>query len=189
MSAAPWRRCRIGIAFLAGGGLLGCATTPETGWAPVEADQVEEPALCLEPCEAEWRRAEEWVKKYSGYPFPSEVIVMDDRIEALRSGALGCNFFDRTRRHRPGVGCVEFPPASEPLGPIDPPQEVAPIGNRAAVNSHATFLVLREHAGDGRSRVRLVQVFAGRDDARASTRQDSFRRFVRTGEVSPESSR
>ncbi len=163
----------------------GCATIPEAGRDAFAVKGVAEPIFCSGGCEEEWRRAEEWAKKHSGYAFPAEIVVTPDRIEALRSGALQCNFFDRTRRHRPGVGCVEFPLASEPLGPMDPPPEPVAAGNRAAANSHPTFLILREELGDGRSRVRLVEV---RDvgDGRAVSRQDSFRRFVRTGEVLPE---
>lgn len=146
---------------------------------------VEELLFCSGACEEEWRRAEEWAKNYSGYPLPGEIVVTRDRIEALRSGVPGCGFLDRTRRHRPGVGCVEFPSASEPLGPSDPPPEPLALGSRAGADSHATFLIVREDAGDGRKRLRLIAVRAD-ENGRFSSRQDSFHRLVRTGELSPE---
>lgn len=177
-----WRPFLAGIVAAAFWGFGGCATTPEAGWDAFAVEGVEEPIFCSGGCEEEWRRAEEWAKKYSGYAFPSEVVVTEDRIEALRSGALECDFFDRTRRHRPGVGCVEFPLASEPLGPINPPPDPLARGSRAAADSHPTFLILREELGDGRSRVRLAQLRArSESEGRAASRQDSFRRFVRTG--------
>ena len=175
-----------GIAVLVAIGLGACATTSGGTWDAFEVEGAEEPVLCSGGCEEEWRRAEEWAKKHSGYAFPAEILVTEERIEALRSGMLECGFFDRSRRNRRGIGCVGFPLASEPLGSMDPTPEPVASGNRAAINSHPTFLILREELGDGRAGIRLVQRVRAGGEARAVSRQDSFRRFVRTGEVSPE---
>ena len=62
--------------------LSGCATSPEMRWTAPEVEGVEEEVVCSGACEEEWRRAEDCVKKYSGYPFPAEVTVTPDRIAA-----------------------------------------------------------------------------------------------------------
>ena len=82
----PATRYRTGIVIrittVAVAALSGCATSPEMRWTAPEVEGAEEEVVCSRACEEEWRRAEECVKKYSGYPFPAEVTVTPDRIAA-----------------------------------------------------------------------------------------------------------
>lgn len=182
----------IRIAAVAAGGLAGCATVPETAWNVVEVEGVEEEVVCSGACEEEWGRAEEWVKKYSGYAFPAEIVVTPDRIEASRIPIHNCESPARTNHQSL---CPELPLASEPLGLGDP------LGFTGAVNigqlfadggPHWSFLVLRQAMESGSFRFRLVQRCHARGGPRAcdvptlrGNRQDRFRRFVRTGELLP----
>lgn len=79
-------------------GAAGCATVPETAWTVPEVEGAEEEVVCSGACEEEWRRAEEWVKKYSGYPFPAEVTVTPDRIAAARVPLEDCVSVPLARR-------------------------------------------------------------------------------------------
>lgn len=170
-------------------GAAGCATVPETVSPVPEVEGTEEEVVCSGTCEEEWRRAEEWVKKHSGYPFPAEVTVTPDRIEASRIPIHDCESVPQTRR---GSLCPDLPLASEPLGFGDP------VGFNGAVRigqvyanggPHWTFLVLRQAKEGGSFRLRLVQRCHARGGSRTcdvptlrGNRQDRFRRFVRTGE-------
>ena len=170
----------------------GCATVPETAWNVPDLEGTEEEVVCSGACEAEWGRAEEWVKKHSGYPFPAEVTVKSDRIEASRIPIHNCEEISRTYRQSL---CPELPLASEPLGFGDP------VGFNGAVRigqlfadggPHWTFLVLRQATESGSFRFRLVQRCHARGGSKAcdvptlrENRQDRFRRFVRTGELLP----
>ena len=78
------------IAAAAALGMAGCATVPETALPVPEVEGDEEEVVCSGACEEEWGRAEEWIKKYSGYPFPAEVTVTPDRIEAARLPMRDC---------------------------------------------------------------------------------------------------
>ncbi len=187
-----WKRTIARITVFTIAGAAGCATVPETQWAVPEVEGAEEEVVCSGACEEEWRRAEEWVKKYSGYPFPAEVTVMPDRIEALRLPFRDCESVPQTRR---GPLCPELPLASEPLGFGNPfersarsrtPQRFAPGG------PHWTFLVVRTAEEGGRSQIRLEQLCHSERASGACAapdirghRQDAFRRFVRTGERKP----
>lgn len=177
------------IAALAIAGAAGCATVPETAWTVPEVDGAEEEVVCSGACEEEWRRAEEWVKKYSGYPFPAEVTVKPDRIEASRIPIRNCESVPQTRRQSL---CPDLPLASEPLGFGDP------VGFNGAVRvgqiyaeggPHWTFLVLRQAIESDSFRIRLTQRCRSRSGPKVcdsptlrANRQDRFRRFVRTGE-------
>lgn len=183
------KRIVVRIAAFAIAGAAGCATVPEMRWAVPEVEGAEEEVICSGACEEEWRRAEEWVKKYSGYPFPAEVNVKPDRIEASRIPVHNCENISHTYRQSL---CPELPLASEPLGFGDP------VGFRGGVGigqvfanggPHWTFLVLRQAVEGGAFRLRLVQRCHSRGGPRAcdsptlrGDRQDRFRRFVRTGE-------
>lgn len=179
----------VRIVAVAVGGLAGCATVPETGRAMPEVEGAEEEVVCSGACEDEWRRAEEWVKKYSGYPFPAEVTVKPDRIEAARIPIHNCESVPQTRRRSL---CPELPLASEPLGFGDPVgfNGTVRIGQLFANGGpHWTFLVLRQAMESGSFRLRLVQSCHARGGSRGcdsptlrANRQDRFRRFVRTGE-------
>lgn len=180
------------IAALAIAGAAGCATVPETASTLPEVEGTEEEVVCSGACEEEWGRAEEWVKKHSGYPFPAEVTVKPNRIEASRIPIHTCESVPQTRR---GSLCPELPLASEPLGLGDP------VGFNGAVRigqlyadggPHWTFLVLRQAMGSGSFRIRLAQHCRSRSGPKAcdspglrTNRQDRFRRFVRTGELLP----
>lgn len=187
-----WTTTVARIAAAAIAGAAACATVPETAWTVPQVEGTEEAVACSGACEAEWRRAEEWVKKYSGYPFPAEVTVTPDRIEALRLPIRDCESVPQTRR---GSLCPELPLASEPLGFGNPfersarsrtPQRFAEGG------PHWTFLVLRTAEEGGRSQIRLGQLCHSERASGACAapdirrhRQDAFRRFVRTGERKP----
>ncbi len=170
--------------------LAGCATIPEMGRNALEVAGVEEAVVCSGACEEEWRRAEEWVKKYSGYAFPAEVTVTRDRIEASRVPIHNCASLSRTRRRSL---CPELPLASEPLGfgDNDPPGSM--LGKTVADGGpHWTFFVLRKVQEGGQSQIRLVQrCWPTRGSSTCDApgiprhRQDAFRRFVRTGEHLP----
>jgi len=112
-----WKRSNAWIAALAIAGAAGCATVPETASTLPEVEGTEEEVVCSGACEEEWGRAEEWVKKHSGYPFPAEVTVKPNRIEASRIPIHNCESVPQTRR---GSLCPELPLASEPLGLGDP---------------------------------------------------------------------
>lgn len=179
----------VPIAAVAVGGIAGCATTPEVDRNPVLVEGTEEEVVCSGACEEEWRRAEEWVKKYSGYPFPAEVTVTPDRITAARLPYLDCESVPQTRRPS---GCPDLPLASEPLGiglgENEPGSRIPRMF--AEPGPQWTFLVRRDVQEDGSSRIRLLQ-YCRRDHGVtcaapgiAETRQDDFRRFVRTGERS-----
>ena len=178
------------IAAFAIAGATGCATVPETAWNVPEVEGVEEEVVCSGACEEEWRRAEEWVKKHSGYAFPADVTVTPDRIEATRLPLDNCESVPPARRE---YGCPDLPLASEPLGVgIDDPSAAVGIGNAVASGGpYWTFRVLRQAMENGSFRLRLVQDCLSRSgrvcdspDLRRS-RQDRFRRFVRTGELRP----
>ena len=181
----------IRIAIAAGAGLAGCATTPDMGWNVPEVEGTEEEVVCSGGCEEEWRRAEEWVKKYSGYPFPAEIAVRPDRIAATRVPLHDCVSVPQTRSQFL-ARCTRPPLASEPLGIGDDDEPGSMIGKTFADGGpHWTFLVLREarERERGRSHIRLVQrcwarrgpLVCGMPGIRRH-RQDAFRRFVRTGE-------
>ena len=167
----------IRIAVVAIAGWVGCATVRETARSGREVQGGEEEVVCSGACEEEWRRAEEWVKKHSGYAFPAGVIVTPDRIEAGRLPS------ERSRA----------PLASEPLGLGDrDPNSMLPKRLPSEGGRNWTFLVLRRAEGDGSSRIRLVQHCWSRGGPGACdapgirrNRQDRFRRFVRTGELPP----
>lgn len=182
-----WKRTVARVAAFAIAGAAGCATVPEARWPGPEVKGTEEEIVCLGACEEEWRRAEEWIKKYSGYPFPAEVVVTQDRIDATRLPLDNCESVPPARRE---YGCPDLPLASEPLGAgIDDPSAAVGIGNAVASGGpYWTFLVQREAMENGSFRLRLVQDCRSRSgrvcdlpDLRRS-RQDRFRRFVRTGE-------
>lgn len=164
---------------------------PDTRWFAPEVEGAEEEVVCSGACEEEWRRAEEWIKKYSGYPFPAEVTVKPDRIEATRLPLAICESVPQTRRES---GCPALPLASEPLGVgiADPPDGVSIRRTLADGGPYWTFLVLRQVREDGSARIRLAQNCRSRSGPKACdspglrrSRQDSFRRFVRTGELRP----
>ena len=177
------------VVAVAVGGIAGCATTPEVERNPVLVEGTEEEVVCAGACEEEWRRAEEWVKKYSGYPFPAEVTVTPDRITAARLPYLDCDSVPQTRRPS---GCPDLPLASEPLGiGLGEKEPGSRIGQQFANRGpHWTFSVRREAQESGSSRIRLIQScrrdqgVTCRAPGIAATRQDDFRRFVRTGERS-----
>ena len=157
-----------------------------------EVEGAEEEVVCSGACEAEWRRAEEWVKKHSGYPFPTEVNVTPDRIEALRLPIRDCESVPQTRR---GSLCPELPLASEPLGfgnPFERSARSRTPRRFAEGGPHWTFLVVRTAEDGGRSQIGLVQLCHAERGRGACVapgirehRQDRFRRFVRTGEHLP----
>jgi len=181
------------IAAHAIAGAAGCATVPETASTLPEVEGAEDEVVCSGACEAEWRRAEEWVKKHSGYPFPAEVTVKPDRIEASRIPIHNCESVPQTRR---GSLCPELPLASEPLGFGDPVgfNGTVRIGQVYADGGpHWPFLVLRQAMESGSFRLRPSQPCRSRLGPKASdspglrtNRQDRFRRFVRTGELLPQ---
>jgi hypothetical protein len=186
--------CRNGIVIrigaLAIAAWTGCATVPETAWNVLEVEGMEAEVVCSGACEEEWRRAEEWVKKYSGYAFPAEVVVTPDRIEAMRLPLDNCESIPRPRRWSL-ADCPRLPLASEPLGlGIDDPPAAVRIGKTLADGGpYWTFLVFREPIASDSFRVRLVQSCRSRSGPRACdlpgirrNRQDRFRRFVGTGE-------
>ena len=187
-----WKRTVAWITAFATVGAAGCATVPETRWAVPEVEGMEEAVACSGACEEEWRRAEEWVKKHSGYAFPAEVTVTPDRIEASRLPIRDCESIPQTRR---GSLCPEMPLASEPLGFGDPSEPSARSRTPRRFlegGPHWTFVVLRKAEDGGRSQIRLVQLChaeRGRGACEApgirEHRQDRFRRFVRTGELLP----
>lgn len=178
------------IAAHAIAGAAGCATVPETASTLPEVEGAEDEVVCSGACEAEWRRAEEWVKKHSGYAFPAEVTVTPDRIAAVRVPLEDCVSVPLARRQFL-ARCSRPPLASEPLGVgiDDPPGSM--LGKTFADGGpHWTFLVVRQTQESGRSWIRLVQTCHSRRGSRACGasgvrrhRQDRFRRFVRTGEV------
>lgn len=180
------------IATLAIAGAAGCATVPETAWTVPEVKGTEEEVICSGACEEEWRRAEEWVKKHSGYPFPAEVTLTPDRIAVARVPLENCVSVPLARRQFL-ARCSRPPLASEPLGVgiDDPPGSM--LGKTFADGGpHWTFLVVRQTAATGWSSIRLVQTCHSRRGSRACGapgirrhRQDRFRRFVRTGELLP----
>lgn len=187
-----WKRTIARITVFTIAGAAGCATVPETQWAVPEVEGAEEEVVCSGACEEEWRRAEEWVKKYSGYPFPAEVTVMPDRIEASRIPIHNCESVPQTRRRSL---CPALPLASEPLGFGDPVgfDGAVRIGQLVADGGpHWTYLVLRQEIEGGSFRLRLVQTCHARGGSRTcdvptlrEDRQDRFRRFVRSGELLP----
>lgn len=171
------------------GSLAGCATVPETGWTRLEVEGTEEEVVCSGACGDEWQRAEEWIKKHSGYAFPAEVVVTSDRITAGRIPLADCVSVPQRRREFLAP-CSRVPLASEPLGVgVDDPSGM--IGKTFADGGpHWTFLVLRNAREGGTSEIRLVQLFWSRRGPSACEapgirrhRQDRFRRFVRTGEL------
>ena len=188
----PATRYRTGIVIrittVAVAALSGCATSPEMRWTAPEVEGAEEEVVCSRACEEEWRRAEECVKKYSGYPFPAEVTVTPDRIAAARIPLQDCVSVPQTRSQFL-ARCSRPPLASEPLGLGD--DDPASMIGKTFVDGgpHWTFLVLREAKEGGWSQIRLVQCCwswrgpnaCGSPGIRRS-RQDAFRRFVRTGE-------
>ena len=189
----PYRKgILIGITAVAIVVAAGCATVPESAWTVPDMEGAEEEVVCSGPCEEEWRRAEEWIKKHSGYLFPAEVTVKPDRIEASRIPIHNCESVPQTRR--PSL-CPELPLASEPLGFGDPVgfSGAVRIGQLVADGGpHWTFLVLRQAIEDELFRLRLVQTCHARGGSKAcdvptlrEDRQDRFRRFVRTGEYLP----
>ncbi len=103
---------RTSFAFVAVVLVVGCATTREE--AAGLRLRAEERVACQEDCEQGWSRAEEWVKKHSGYAFPSEVLVTPERIEAM-SGFMECDF-GRPRLFRSVTCGTGAALASEPLG-------------------------------------------------------------------------
>ncbi len=166
--------------------VVGCTTTREE--ARQEAAglrlRAEERVACQEDCEQEWSRAEEWVKKHSGYAFPSEVLVTPERIEALR-GARECDL-GKPRLFR-SVTCGTRPAlASEPLGIGSGPMSDSDL---RYASPRVNFLVLRETATDRSSQILLVQICGWQRcgaPGHLRKRADSFRSFVETGElVSP----
>ena len=189
MMMTPYRKgtvIRIVTAAIAG--LAGCATVPEMSRNGLVVEGVEEEVVCRGACEEEWRRAEDWVKKYSGYPFPAEVAVTPDRIVAARIPLQDCVSVPQTRSQFL-ARCSRPPLASEPLGLGD--YDPASMIGKTFVDGgpHWTFLVLREAKEGGWSQIRLVQRCWSRRGPSACgspgirrSRQDAFRRFVRTGE-------
>lgn len=181
---------RIVVAAIAGA--AGCASAPETRWSVREVEGTEQEVVCSGTCEEEWRRAEEWIKKHSGYPFPAEVTVKPDRIEASRIPIHNCESASRTYRQSL---CPELPLASEPLGFGDPLgfDGAVRIGQVVADGGpHWTYVVFRQAMEGGSFRLRLAQTCHARGGSRAcdlptlrADRQDRFRRFVRTGEHLP----
>ena len=134
----------IRIGALAIAGLAGCATVPETAWTALEVEGVEQEVICSGACDEEWRRAKEWIKKYSGYAFPAEVVVKPDRIEAFRVPFRDCVSVPQARRQFL-ARCTRPPLASEPLGFGDTDDPFSRIGKAFADGGpHWTFLVLRE---------------------------------------------
>ena len=133
----------IRIAAAAALGMAGCATVPETALPVPEVEGDEEEVVCSGACEEEWGRAEEWIKKYSGYPFPAEVTVTPDRIEAARLPMRDCESVPQTRR---SSLCPDLPRASEPLGFGEPFERSASSSipmTYADGGPHWTFLVVR----------------------------------------------
>lgn len=181
----PCWRIVVWIATLAIAGAAGCATVPETASTLPEVEGAEEEVVCSGTCEEEWGRAEGWIKKHSGYPFPAEVKVKPDRIEASRIPIHNCRIV--SQRFRQSL-CPELPLANEPLGFGDPVRLTG--GDRLADGGpHWTSLVLRQAMESGSFRIRLAQHCRSRGGPNACdspglrrNRQDSFRRFVRTGE-------
>lgn len=179
----------IVITAFAIAGAAGCATVPEARWPGPEVEGTEDEVVCSGACEDEWRRAEAWIKKHSGYPFPAEVTVKPDRIEASRIPIHDCESVPQTRRQSL---CPDLPLASEPLGFGDPVgfNGTVRIGQVYADGGpHWTFLVLRQEMESGSFRIRLAQRCHARGGFSAcdvptlrENRQDRFRRFVRTGE-------
>lgn len=173
-------------------GLAGCATVPEMGRDGFIAEGAEEEVLCSGACEEEWRRAEQWVKKYSGYAFPAEVSVTTDRISAVRVPFSSCVSVPQTQ-HQFLAPCSRPPLASEPIG-FGENERTGTVGVGTFVadgGPHWTFLVVREAQEAGVSRIRLAQRCWSRSSRACSVvlglggyRQDAFRRFVRTGEPS-----
>ena len=188
MMMTPYRKGIVIPIASAIGALAGCATSPETLWTTPEVEGVEAEVVCSGVCAEEWRRAEEWVKKYSGYPFPAEVAVTPDRIAASRVPLHDCVSIPQTRSQFL-ARCSRPPLASEPLGFGDD-DSMGMIGKWLADGGpHWTFLVLREAKESGGSQIRLVQRCWSERGPRACrapgihrSRQDAFRRFVRTGE-------
>ena len=192
MMMTPYRKGTVmRIATVTIAGLAGCATIPEMGRNALEVAGVEEAVVCSGACEEEWRRAEEWVKKYSGYAFPAEVAVTRDRIAASRVPLHDCVSVPQTRSQFL-ARCSRPPLASEPLG-LGDDDPMGMIGKWLADGGpHWTFLVLREAKESGGSQIRLVQRCWSERGPRACralgihrSRQDAFRRFVRTGEHLP----
>lgn len=179
----------VWIAAAAIGGAAGCATIPATVWTVPEVEGAEEEVVYSGACEEEWRRAEEWVKKYSGYVFPADVTVTPDRIAAVRVPLEDCVSVPLARRQFL-ARCSRPPLASEPLGVgiDDPPGSM--LGKTFADGGpHWTFLVVRQTPASGWSSIRLVQTCHSRRGSRVCGapgirrhRQDRFRRFLRTGE-------
>lgn len=187
-----WKTTVARITVFAIVGAVGCATVPETRWAVPDVEGTEEEVVCSGACEAEWRRAEEWVKKHSGYPFPAEVTATPDRIEAPRVALHDCVSVPLSRSQFL-ARCNRPPLASEPLGFGDTHDPYSRIGKTFADGGpHWTFLVLRQTQERDLSSIRLVQTCHSRRGSRACGgtgirrhRQDRFRRFVRTGELLP----
>lgn len=185
-----WKRTVARITVFAIAGAAGCATVPETGWAVPEVKGTEEEVVCSGACDAEWRRAGEWVKKHSGYGFPAEVVVTPDRITASRVPLDNCVSVPQSRRHFLAP-CSRPPLASEPLGFGDNDDRYSMIGKTFADGGpHWTFLVLRQAMESGSSRIHLIQSCRSqgarpvcRVPGIREHRQDRFRRFVRTGEL------
>ena len=188
MMMTPYRKGIMRIATVTIAGLAGCATVPETAWTALEVEGVEQEVICSGACDEEWRRAKEWIKKYSGYAFPAEVVVKPDRIEAFRVPFRDCVSVPQARRQFL-ARCTRPPLASEPLGFGDTDDPFSRIGKAFADGGpHWTFLVLRDAEEGGWSRIRLGQhCWAERSSwcrvpGIRRHRQDRFRRFVRTGE-------
>ena len=187
-----WKTTVARITVFAIVGAAGCASVPETRWAVPEVERTEEEVVCSGACEEEWRRAEEWVKKHSGYAFPAEVTVSPDRIEAARVALHDCVSVPLSRSQFL-ARCNRPPLASEPLGFGDTHDPDSRIGKRFADGGpHWTFLVLRQTQERDRSSIRLVQTCHSRRGPQGCGasgmrrhRQDRFRRFVRTGELLP----
>ena len=172
-------------------GAAGCATVPEPAWSVPEVHGVEEEVVCSGACEEEWGRAEEWIKKHSGYPFPAEVTVTRDQITAARLPFLNCVSVPQSRRQFL-AGCSRPPLASEPLGIGFGEQEPGSrVGKLFAdAGPHWQFLVRRQAMESGSFRIRLAQRCLSESGPKACdspelrrSRQDRFRRFVRTGEL------
>ncbi len=157
--------------------LTGCVTAREF---VVESD--EPPVACVGECALEWARAETWIRRHSGYQYPDDVVVTRDRIEALRGESdYYCRDGGLLRR---SAGCAGPSLASEPLGVGDgqPGADMnVPLGD---ASPQPTFVVVRAESG-----IRLVQRCrrAGVQNCGGAGmlrfRQDSFRRFVRTGRL------
>lgn len=183
----------IPFAMFAIAGAAGCATVPETAWSVPEVEGTEEEVTCSGACEEEWGRAEEWIKKYSGYAFPAEVTVTRDQITAARLPFLDCVSVPQSRRQFL-AGCSRPPLASEPLGigfgEQEPGSRVGKMFGDAG--PHWQFLVRRHAMESGSFRIVLAQRCLSESGPKACdlpelrrSRQDRFRRFVRTGELLP----